>query len=735
MSYKEGKKSDASGYSLKREIYALILFFIGVFLGGSLLSYDPSDQIIGRVTGPLESSSNLFGTVGAHIAGASFFIVGFSIFWCVLVFLWAAFSFVRMNPLKALFRQSISFLIIILSFSGLLSISMPGQVFFRGGEMACGAGGLLGMELASLAVKLFNRFGAGLFFAAVFFIAFISMTGLSFAKMFYSIRIYMEKRFIALKDKRIKNKVRKSRAKKTVIEHQKMKERPKATIIDQAQNTAETTESQTKFSFMNRLGDFQLPPLDMLKDPPVHAESHGQRESLEMNARLLEKKLEDFNVIGQVVEIRPGPVITMYEFRPAPGVKISKVVGLSGDLALALMAPSIRIVAPIPGKDAIGIEIPNNKRAMVYFKDILDSKAFRDGKNKLPLALGKDITGEPIIADLTKMPHLLVAGATGTGKSVSINTMIQSILFSTTPDTVRFLMVDPKRIELSAYHDIPHLLYPVVTNAKDATKVLRWAVQEMERRYMLLSDHGERNIESYNKNITKKPFFGDSGKDEQNRNKPLPYLIIIIDELADLMMTSSREVEESITRLAQMGRAAGMHLIMATQRPSVDVLTGIIKANFPTRISFQVSSKFDSRTILDQQGAEHLLGAGDMLFMPSGAGKLMRIHGAFLGDSEIVEVCDFLREQQDPQYDESVVAQVSESEGSENDNMEKDSKYDEAVELILKTGQASISMVQRKLGIGYNRAANIVEYMEKEGLIGPSDGTSRPRKVFMKTDI
>ena len=737
MSYKEEKKNNlsAKSYSLKREIYALILFFAAVFLGGSLLSYDPGDHMIWTVTGPLGPSENLFGAVGAHIAGLSFFIVGLSVFWCVLAFLWAAFSFFRMNPLKALFRQTVSFLILIISFSGLLSISMPGQVIFRGDEMACGAGGLLGIELAALAAKLFNRFGTGLFFAAVFFIAFMSITGVSFGKIFDSISVYIDKKFVALKDKRIKKQVRKNRAQKTVMEHKKIKERPRVTIIDQTQNTEETVKSQAKFSFMNKIGGFQLPSLDMLQDPPVHTEFHGQKESLEMNARLLEKKLEDFNVKGQVVEIRPGPVITMYEFRPAPGVKISKVAGLSDDLALTLRAPSIRIVAPIPGKDAIGIEIPNNKREMVYFKDILDNKAFRDGKNKLPLALGKDITGEPVIADLTKMPHLLVAGATGAGKSVSINTMIQSILFSTTPEIVRFLMVDPKRIELSIYHDIPHLLHPVVTNAKDATKVLRWAVQEMERRYMLLSDRGARNIESYNKNITKKPLFGDSDKDELSKEKPLPYLIIIIDELADLMMTSSREVEESITRLAQMARAAGIHLIIATQRPSVDVLTGIIKANFPTRISFQVSSKFDSRTILDQQGAEHLLGAGDMLFMPPGVGKLMRIHGAFLGDSEIGEVCDFLREQQTPQYDESIIVQVLDAEGSGNDNMEKDSKYDEAVELVLKTGQASISMVQRKLGIGYNRAANIVECMEKEGLIGPSDGTSKPRKVFMKRDM
>jgi len=479
---------------------------------------------------------------------------------------------------------------------------------------------------------------------------------------------------------------------------------------------------------MNVAGKFSLPSFELLADPPEKKDIQIQRESLEMNARRLEKKLGDFGVKGEVSEILPGPVITMYEFKPAPGVKISKVAGLSDDLALALRAQSIRIVAPIPGKAAIGIEIPNNRREMVFLKEVLSSSVFNESTYKLPIALGKDITGSPIITDLSKMPHLLVAGATGSGKSVSINTMIVSLLFKVSPDMVRFVMVDPKRIELSTYQDIPHLLHPVVTDPKEAYRALHWAVEEMERRYMLLSDRGVRNIETYNKKIAKKPK-NEQEDTSRGTDKPLPYIILIIDELADLMMVSSKEVEEAITRLAQMARAAGIHLIIATQRPSVDVLTGIIKANFPTRISFQVSSKVDSRTILDTIGAEHLLGDGDMLFMPPGVGRITRIHGPYLSEEEIKGVTDFVRSQRKPDYDPNITSEITRDEKSEIEEIERDEKYDQAVEVVRKTGQASISMLQRKLRVGYNRAARMIELMEIEGIVGPSDGV-RARDVY-----
>jgi S-DNA-T family DNA segregation ATPase FtsK/SpoIIIE len=500
------------------------------------------------------------------------------------------------------------------------------------------------------------------------------------------------------------------------------------TIVEPAPEPIKKAE-QESFPFMHAVGEFKLPPLALLNPPPVEEEAAEiQRESLEANARRLELKLADFGVEGEVVEILPGPVITMYEFKPAPGIKISKIAGLSDDLALALRAPSVRIVAPIPGKAAIGIEIPNNKRQLVFLQEILYSSAYKDSPHRLTIALGKDITGVPFVTDLTKMPHLLVAGATGTGKSVSLNAMINSILFKCSPDMVRLLMIDPKRIELSAYKDIPHLLHPVVSLPKEATRALRWAVGEMERRYMLLSDRGVRNIDAYNRKVAKdkkEKKIETSGQTDH----PLPYIILVIDELADLMMTSSREVEEAITRLAQMARAAGIHLIIATQRPSVDVLTGIIKANFPARISFQVSSRVDSRTILDGIGAENLLGEGDMLFMPPGVGKITRIHGAYISEEEVKKVTDFLREQARPNYDLTIMEDVAREEEEDSGDFEMDEKYDKAVEMVCQTQQASISMIQRKLRVGYNRAARMIETMEKEGIVGPSDGI-RPREVY-----
>jgi S-DNA-T family DNA segregation ATPase FtsK/SpoIIIE len=425
----------------------------------------------------------------------------------------------------------------------------------------------------------------------------------------------------------------------------------------------------------------------------------------------------------------------MYEFKPAPGVKISKVANLSDDLAMNLKARSIRIVAPIPGKAVIGIEIPSQQRETVYLRELLGSKAYQKAKSPLTLGLGKDILGAPVANNLGRMPHLLIAGATGAGKSVFINTMVLSILYRATPDQVRMLMVDPKRIELSTYNDIPHLLYPIITNPQEATAGLRWAVNEMERRYELLARMGVRNIESFNQKLKKDGpgallREGDE-PDQVNQTEPLPYIVVIIDELADLMMVASKEVEALITRLAQMARAAGLHLVLATQRPSVDVITGLIKANFPSRISFQVTSRVDSRTILDQQGAEQLLGKGDMLFAPPGASGLMRLHGAFVSDTEIETVADFVRGQAKPDYDPTIVQTPAEGESGGSGDEPEDERYGDAVALVRETGQASISFVQRRLRVGYNRAARMIEQMEREGIVGPSDG-SRPREVLIR---
>ncbi|GMV42325.1 MAG: DNA translocase FtsK [Myxococcales bacterium] len=506
--------------------------------------------------------------------------------------------------------------------------------------------------------------------------------------------------------------------------------------------------------------DYQLPPLSFLDYEPPKGEGIS-REVLKDNARILEQKLLDFGVTGKVVEIHPGPVITMYEFKPAAGVKISKIANLSDDLTMALAAMRIRIVAPIPGKDVVGIEVPNKAREIVYLKEIFSDDAFQRAKSKLMLALGKDIVGYPTTFDLAKAPHLLVAGSTGSGKSVAINSFICSLLYKATPADVRLIMVDPKMLELSVYEGIPHLLLPVVTDPKKAAVALKWAVGEMERRYKLMASLGVRNVAGFNLKIEKLLEIkaheeaalamrahesirldeeGEEDEDDLHFGPPepldddeplekLPYIVIIIDELADLMMVASKDVETSIARLAQMARAAGIHMVLATQRPSVDVITGLIKANFPTRISFQVASKIDSRTILDRQGAENLLGQGDMLLLPPGSSKLIRCHGAYVGEEEIARITSHIKAQAKPQY----CMDILKDEGGESlpeEDKEYDEFYDQAVAIVAETRQASISYLQRRLKIGYNRAARIVEVMEREGIVAAATGPG-PREVLI----
>jgi S-DNA-T family DNA segregation ATPase FtsK/SpoIIIE len=719
-------KTEKSAHPIGKEIRGLIFLLMAIIFGGSLLFYIPGDQLFWNVTGPLGKAHNLFGTVGAHLAGGVFFLVGFSSFWLVIIALTMAFLSFRGRHVSSPVKSTVASLTLLASFSGILSLQLSDVVSFRGGQIY--AGGLVGVELAKLTKSFLNFFGAYVFFLAVFVISLMIVSRLSLGWLFSRLGLWITGVLRHIKEAINKKRERKKRSHRTTLARVKMKSKPKVTIVQPKRETEKRPE-QERFGFMNVAGEFELPNLDLLDDPPEREDTSIQRESLEMNARRVEKKLADFGVQGDVTEILPGPVITMYEYKPAPGIKISKVAGLADDLALALRAPSVRIVAPIPGKAAIGIEIPNNKREMVYLKELFLGSSYRDSRYDLPIALGKDITGEPVIADLTKMPHLLVAGATGAGKSVSLNTMINSLLFKVSPEMVRFLIIDPKRIELSIYHDIPHLLHPVVVQPKEATKALRWAVEEMERRYMLLSDRGVRNINSYNRKILKGQKKIVTTDETEEADKPLYYIILVIDELADLMMASARDVEESITRLAQMARAAGIHLIIATQRPSVDVLTGIIKANFPARISFQVASKVDSRTILDTMGAEALLGEGDMLFMPPGVGRLTRIHGAYISEEETKKVTDFLRNQKKPEYDPGVLSGIARGKDSGEEDMELDEKYDDALEVVFKTGQASISMLQRKLRVGYNRAARMIEAMEKEGIVGPSDGV-RPRDVY-----
>ncbi len=712
---------------IRKEIRGIIFLLIVIILGVSLFSYHPGDLVYGLKTGLLGKAHNLFGTVGAHLSGWIFHFLGFSSFWLVAFFLVMAFLSFRGDTFLSPVKSIITILFLVVSFSGIVSLQLPEMVIYRGEEVR--SGGLAGYYISGFTKGFLNYFGAAVLLWAIFILSLMVCTRLSFSRLFSKISLWFSGVIRSIREYYTKKreKKRKRRVREKTLKKEREKRKPKVTIVEPQKEILKKQE-QESFSFMSVAGEFRLPSLDLLNEPPEKKEVEIQRESLEINARRLERKLGDFGVEGEVVEILPGPVITMYEFKPAPGIKISKVAGLSDDLTLALQAPSVRIVAPIPGKAAIGIEIANNTREPVYLGEVLSSQVFKDSKDKLTIALGKDITGGPVITDLAKMPHLLVAGATGTGKSVSLNAMINSLLFKVSPDMVRFVMIDPKRIELSVYKDIPHLLHPVVTQPKEATRALRWAVEEMERRYALLSDRGVRNIDAYNRKILREKK-SDSTHDAEGTDKALPYIILVIDELSDLMMISSRDVEEAITRLAQMARAAGIHLIIATQRPSVDVLTGIIKANFPTRISFQVSSKVDSRTILDTIGAENLLGNGDMLFMPPGVARLTRIHGAYIAEEEVKRVTDFLREQMKPEYDNTILTEVTRDEETEGYDIELDEKYDKAVDLVIQTRQASISMLQRKLRVGYNRAARMIEAMESEGIVGPSDGV-KPREVY-----
>jgi S-DNA-T family DNA segregation ATPase FtsK/SpoIIIE len=459
---------------------------------------------------------------------------------------------------------------------------------------------------------------------------------------------------------------------------------------------------------------FQLPPVGLLQAAPA-SELKRTREELEANAQTLKRKLEDFGVGGHIVQASPGPVITSYEFEPAAGVKVSQVVNLSDDLALAMKAAAVRIIGPIPGRGTVAVEVPNPETLTVYLREILVSPEFVESKGKLPLALGKDTTGNPVVSDLTAMPHLLIAGSTGSGKSVGLNTMICSLLYKATPADVRFLLIDPKRLELGIYEQIPHLLAPVVTDAKEASARLKWIVGKMDERYKQLQAKAVRNIEGYNKEVPPE--------------EKLPYWVVVVDELADLMMVSAGEVQNSLVRLAQIARAVGIHLIVATQRPSVDVVTGLIKANFPTRIAFQVASKVDSRTVLDANGAEQLLGRGDMIFVPPGASRQMRVHGCWVADNEVKAICEFLRKQGSAVYEKVELPAIDEG-GSGGDGEARDDVYWDAVNLVIAQRSASISFLQRRLGLGYPKAARFIDMMEQDHVIGPGQG-AKPREILV----
>ena len=692
--------SENAGFS--REIIGLVIFGVIVFLFASLLSYTPTDPSLNHI-GP-GNARNWMGPLGAQMADILITGLGLASWLFIPILILFLISYIRGDILKRtnLHIATGSFFIFFSSLV-LLGLIDPKSLY----------GGVIGAFLANSLKSFVGLGGTALIGIILFLAGLLLATPLTLKMIIFP---FKRKKEGQLKEKR---KILSKKKGSDVTTPEQEVQTP--LIIEPKKTSKEETEPQADedlkdFEITPVKGQFSLPPISFLQEPPEE-EIVLDKEAFIENSKTLEQKLRDFGVQGRVVEICPGPVVTMYEFSPAPGVKINKVASLADDLALALKTRSVRIVAPIPGKAVIGIELANPKRQTVYLRQILESDVFKKGKGELLLALGQDIVGQAVVTDLSKMPHLLIAGATGTGKSVGLNAMICSLLYRLGPDRLRLLMIDPKRIELSLYDGIPHLIHPVVSEPKEATRALRWAVMEMERRYELLEDAHARNVLGYN----------------EVAEEPLPYLVVIIDELADLMMVSSKEVEGYIARLAQMARAAGIHIIIATQRPSVDVLTGLIKANFPARISFKVSSKVDSRTILDTVGAERLLGNGDMLFLPPGSSNIERLHGAFISEPEIIRIVEFLKAQGEPEYDFSVVEPGPDEtkDDQSGDGEFFDEKYDEAVEIVTSTGQASISGLQRRLRIGYNRAARLIEQMEREGIVTPTDSMGR-RQVIVK---
>lgn len=746
---------------LINEIKGIAVGAVGLFMALALATFNAADRTANSYStgGGFKNFGGMFGAQVADLLLAGF---GLAAWLIPLALIYLAYRLIRFKAVRWKWYKFAAFFGLLLAVATIFGFNIE-KTSFLGQQVP--TGGLFGFGLAGKLRQYFGAFGTLLLTLPLLAVSVMILAHFSFT-------LYADWWLGALKSKWQRRRDLAALKKEAEADGPRpgapppIKTAPAPTPLpdpiirkEKKKEKGKDAPIQEAFDFIKSEGDHKTPPLSLLDVPP-EVDKRIDKEVLTVNARLLEKKLDDFGVDGEVVEICPGPVITMYEFSPGPGIKVSRIAGLSDDLSMALQALSIRIVAPIPGKGVVGIEIPNRTRETVYLREIFNCEAFHKHKMKLPMALGKDTAGVPVVTDLARAPHLLVAGATGSGKSVSINTIILSLLYTATPKDVRIIMVDPKMLELSIYEGIPHLLLPVVTNPKKAALALKWAVREMERRYRLMSDKGVRNIDSYNRKLEKEEkeaeehdanrvvtveeieeAFDDPVDEfvEEFTTEPeplehghLPYIVVIVDELADLMMVAGRELEEYIARLAQMARAAGIHLILATQRPSVDVITGLIKANFPARISFQVSSKTDSRTILDCNGAETLLGMGDMLFLPPGTSKLQRLHGAFVSDAEVQRVVDFLKKQGKPVYDKSIMTmKPGDDKVSDDEDEVVDDRYDDAVALVAETKQASISMVQRRLRIGYNRAARIIEKMEQEGIVGPSDGTSKPREVFI----
>jgi S-DNA-T family DNA segregation ATPase FtsK/SpoIIIE len=705
-----GVRKKKEAHRWVREARAIAVGVVAAFALVALATYRPSTA---RGYGPS-------GPIGHYLAWALFEMCGYAaLLFPLLLVLVAAGTFMRPLVRRGLSPMA-GLAVVLVSTTALLTLSSPS---LPGDDIQ--AGGLVGRGLVDALAATLGNVGAWLVPLAGIPIGLLFVTQVSYGALTRVLASRLRKRGAAL--------ARASKPEKSRPEIPSSSPEPTAppaivdppavftlpAIVEPARPKVLEKQNlawQETFAFgKDGAQSFKLPAVGLLQAPSA-TEQARSREELQENAETLRKKLLDFDVEGRIVQVSPGPIITSYEFEPASGVKVSQVVNLADDLALAMKAAAVRIVGPIPGRGTVAVEVPNDRTATVYLREIFVSEAFADSKGRLPLALGKDTTGVPVVADLAAMPHLLVAGATGAGKSVGLNAMICSILYKATPADVRFLLIDPKRLELSVYDGIPHLLAPVVTDAKEAAARLRWIVGKMDERYKTLQLKQVRNIDGYNKVVP-----------EEER---LPYWVVVVDELADLMMVSAGEVQNSLVRLAQIARAVGIHLIVATQRPSVDVVTGLIKANFPTRIAFQVASKVDSRTILDGNGAEQLLGRGDMIYVPPGASRQMRVHGCWVSDDEVKAVCDFLRTQGTAVYEEVALPTLDDAGGEAGDGSERDQIYWDCVRLVIGQRAASISFLQRRMGLGYPKAARFIDMMEQDRIIGPGQG-AKPREILV----
>ncbi len=710
------------------EVIGTGLILFALLIAVSLFTYSVTDPSFSTITSDT-NVQNAIGKIGAIFSDLIVQTLGISSYLLPLFIMILGIKQIRIKPAARNNKALIGgFVLIALSLAALRGFTWVDAT--KNPILASepyNNGGMIGTLIATFFLTYFAKAGAYIIFSSLLLIGTMIAFPVSPIKMFKQ-SVKGLKTFKTWRDqKRAEDNKKPALQQKIKFPSFESEPDDEETVLATPEIASPPPRISTKpeqevfdFNHEDDIGDYKLPPLSLLSDPPLMTGGMTQKELI-TQSQILQKKLRDFGVEGRVTQVHPGPVITMFEFEPAAGVKLNKITNLSDDLALGMRALSVRIVAPLPGKPTVGIEIPNRKREAVFLKEILSSPSYNRLSSSLRLALGKDIFGTPVSTDLAKMPHLLIAGATGSGKSVGLNGMVLSLLFSSTPAEVKMLMIDPKMLEFSLYDGIPHLIAPVITQPKAAAAALKKMVAEMQRRYELLAEKGVRNIESYNKLAAQ--------SDDINL---LPYIVVFIDELADLMMVAAKQVEDSIARLAQMARAAGIHLVLATQRPSVDVLTGLIKANFPARMAFNVSSKTDSRTILDANGAEKLLGKGDMLYLSAGTGKIDRVHGAYIAEEEVKKVVSFIKEQGQAHY-EAIFSEGESTQKEYSGDEDRDERYEDARELVISTRQASASFLQRRMRVGYPRAARMIEMMEEDGLVGPAIG-SKPREILIRQE-